>query len=214
MLDLPVAYLHRLRILLRGLGELAALVIDTGQVSVGLRVAGRQGHALPRAGDRLGREPLVVQPRRLQFWNAPRGNCVKPLEEAAAKTPVAVTTGNRCRNRQFWGMTDMLKYLGRTLSHYYGAIVQQPMPWRVIDRLVTLEEVEEKEVDAEDEAPEVISLEEAEEDAKPGTDVPDMGDDEDVDLGEDEDDTFLADEEEENDDVTDIIGVGDDDDEI
>ena len=42
----------------------------------------------------------------------------------------------------------MLKYLGRTLSHYYGAIVQQPMPWRVIDRLVTLEEVEEKEPQA------------------------------------------------------------------
>ena len=76
------------------------------------------------------------------------------------------------------------------------------------------EEVEEKEVDAEEEAPEVISLEEAEDDSKPGTDIPDIGEDEDVDLGEDEDDTFLADEEEEEDDVADIIGVGDDDDEI
>jgi len=76
------------------------------------------------------------------------------------------------------------------------------------------EEVEEKEVDAEEEGPEVISLEEAEEDGKAGTDAPDLEDDEDVDLGEDEDDTFLADEEEEDDDVTDIIGVGDDDDEI
>jgi uncharacterized protein (TIGR02300 family) len=76
------------------------------------------------------------------------------------------------------------------------------------------EEVEEKEVDAEEDAPEVISLEEAEEDTKPGTDLPDAEDDEDVDLGEDEDDTFLADEEEEDDDVADIIGVGDDDDEI
>jgi hypothetical protein len=40
-------------------------------------------------------------------------------------------------------MTDMLKFLGQTLSTYYGAIVRQPMPWRVIDTLVTLEEAEE-----------------------------------------------------------------------
>lgn len=76
------------------------------------------------------------------------------------------------------------------------------------------EEVAEKEVDAEDEeGVEVVSLEEADEDAK-GDDVPDLGDDEDVDLGDDEDDTFLADEEEEDDDVADMIGVGDDDDEV
>lgn len=76
------------------------------------------------------------------------------------------------------------------------------------------EEVAEKEVDAEDEeGVEVVSLEEAEDDAK-GDDLPDLGDDEDVDLGDDEDDTFLADEEEEDDDVADMIGVGDDDDEV
>ncbi|AEH84785.1 MULTISPECIES: TIGR02300 family protein [Mesorhizobium] len=76
------------------------------------------------------------------------------------------------------------------------------------------EEVAEKEVDAEDEeGVEVVSLEEADEDAK-GDDLPDLGDDEDVDLGDDEDDTFLADEEEEDDDVADMIGVGDDDDEV
>lgn len=76
------------------------------------------------------------------------------------------------------------------------------------------EEVAEKEVDAEDEeGVEVVSLEEADEDAK-GDEIPDLGDDEDVDLGDDEDDTFLADEEEEDDDVADMIGVGDDDDEV
>ncbi|ESY65010.1 TIGR02300 family protein [Mesorhizobium sp. B283B1A] len=76
------------------------------------------------------------------------------------------------------------------------------------------EEVAEKEVDAEDEeGVEVVSLEEADEDAK-GDDLPDLGDDEDVELGDDEDDTFLADEEEEDDDVADMIGVGDDDDEV
>ena len=76
------------------------------------------------------------------------------------------------------------------------------------------EEVAEKEVDAEDEeGVEVVSLEEADDDVK-GDDLPDLGDDEDVDLGDDEDDTFLADEEEEDDDVADMIGVGDDDDEV
>ena len=76
------------------------------------------------------------------------------------------------------------------------------------------EAAEDKEVDAEEETSEVVSLEEAEDEAKGGTDLPEMEDEEDVDLGGDEDDTFLADEEEEDDDVTDIIGVGDDEDEI
>ena len=77
------------------------------------------------------------------------------------------------------------------------------------------EEVEEKEVDTEEDAPEVISLEEADETEK-GDDLPGLDDDEDdVDLGDDdEDDTFLAEEEEEDDDVADIIGVGDDDDDV
>lgn len=76
-------------------------------------------------------------------------------------------------------------------------------------------EVEEKEVDAEDEAPEVISLEEAEDDGKSGEELPDIdGEDEDVDLGDDDEDTFLEDEEEEDDDVADIIGVGEDEDEV
>jgi len=83
------------------------------------------------------------------------------------------------------------------------------------DKIVENEvEVEEKEADAEDEAPEVISLEEADEDAKSGDDLPEIEDEEDVDLGDDDDDTFLADEEEEDDDVADIIGVGEDDDEV
>lgn len=76
------------------------------------------------------------------------------------------------------------------------------------------EEVEAKEVDADEEGAEVVSLEEADDEAKAGDDLPDLGDDDDVDLGDDDDDTFLADEEEEDDDVADMIGVGDDDDEI
>lgn len=78
------------------------------------------------------------------------------------------------------------------------------------------EEVAEKEVDAEEEeGVEVVSLEDADEEVKGGDDLPDLGDDEDdVDLGDDEEDTFLADEEEEDDDVADMIGVGDDDDEV
>jgi uncharacterized protein (TIGR02300 family) len=75
------------------------------------------------------------------------------------------------------------------------------------------EEVEEREADGDDEAPEVVSLEDADDEAKGGgDDLPDLGDDEDdVDLGDDEEDVFLEDEEEEGDDVSDIVGVGEDD---
>ncbi|WEX09510.1 TIGR02300 family protein [Chelativorans sp. AA-79] len=73
------------------------------------------------------------------------------------------------------------------------------------------EEIEEKELDAED-GPEIVSLEEADEETKSDdTDLPDI-DDEEVDLGDD-DDTFLEEEEEDNDDVSDIISVGEEDDE-
>jgi uncharacterized protein (TIGR02300 family) len=75
------------------------------------------------------------------------------------------------------------------------------------------EEVEQKELDAEEEGPEIVTLEEADEESK-GDDVPDMDDDVDVDLGDDDDDTFLEEEEEEDDDVSGIIGVGDDEDEV
>jgi uncharacterized protein (TIGR02300 family) len=78
------------------------------------------------------------------------------------------------------------------------------------------EEVEQKELDAEDETPETVTLEEADEEAKGGGDeAPEVGDDEEeVDIGDDDEDTFLEEEEEEDDDVSDIIGVGEDDDEV
>jgi uncharacterized protein (TIGR02300 family) len=74
------------------------------------------------------------------------------------------------------------------------------------------EEVEEKELDTEEEGAEVVSLEEAEDEAKTADDLPEIEDEEDVDLGDDDEDVFLEDEEEDDDDVSDIIGVGDDDD--
>lgn len=75
------------------------------------------------------------------------------------------------------------------------------------------EEVEDKEVDTEEEGAELVSLEDADGEAK-GDDLPDLGDDDDVELDDDDDDTFLEDEEEEDDDVSDMIGVGDDEDDI
>ncbi|MEK1886144.1 MAG: TIGR02300 family protein, partial [Phyllobacterium sp.] len=68
------------------------------------------------------------------------------------------------------------------------------------------EEVETEEVDVALEKPEFVSLEGA--DADSGDDVPDLGDDVDVEVDDsDDDDTFLAeDEEDEDDDVTDILG--------
>ena len=73
------------------------------------------------------------------------------------------------------------------------------------------EEVEEKELEAEDGA-ELVSLEDADDEAKGAGDL--ALDDDDVDLGDDDDDTFLADEEEDEDDVSDIISVGEDDEEV
>jgi TIGR02300 family protein len=72
------------------------------------------------------------------------------------------------------------------------------------------DDLEDKELDVEEGA-EIVSLEDADEEAKgDDADLPDL--DEDVDLGDD-DDTFLEEEEEDDDDVTGIIGVGDEDEE-
>ena len=74
------------------------------------------------------------------------------------------------------------------------------------------EEVEERETETEEAATETVSLEDADEEAKEGGDLPDLGDEEeDIDLGEDAEDTFLEDEEEEGDDVSGILGVDNDD---
>lgn len=76
------------------------------------------------------------------------------------------------------------------------------------------EEIEAKELDSEEAGADIVSLEEADDEAKGGDDLPELDDEEDVDLGDD-DDTFLADDEEEDDDVADILGVGgEDDDEV
>ena len=77
------------------------------------------------------------------------------------------------------------------------------------------EEEEVAEVDTESTEVELVSLEEADDEtAAAGEDIPDLGDDE-VDIGDDEDDTFLEqDEDEDDDDVADLIGVGGDDDEV
>lgn len=74
------------------------------------------------------------------------------------------------------------------------------------------EELEEKEIDIEEGGAELVSLEDADDEAKGGDDL--AIDDDDVDLGDDDDDdTFLADDEEDEDDVSGIINVGGDDDE-
>ena len=72
------------------------------------------------------------------------------------------------------------------------------------------EDIEEKELEVEEGA-ELVSLEDADDEAKGADDL--ALDDDDVDLGDD-DDTFLADEEEDEDDVSDIISVGEDDEEV
>ncbi|MEP9374421.1 TIGR02300 family protein [Mesorhizobium sp. KR1-2] len=73
------------------------------------------------------------------------------------------------------------------------------------------DEVEDREIDTEDEGADVVSLEDADDEVKGDEDIIVIEDEEDVDLGDDDDDTFLEDEEEDSDDVSGIIGVGDDD---
>jgi uncharacterized protein (TIGR02300 family) len=76
------------------------------------------------------------------------------------------------------------------------------------------EEEEVAEVEAESADVEIVSLEEADEDAKStgkSDDLPDIDDD--VEIEDDDDDTFLADDDDDDDDdVSDIIGVNDEDD--
>jgi uncharacterized protein (TIGR02300 family) len=129
---------------------------------------------------------------------------------AVAKTELGTKRVDPETGRKFYDLNKdpiVSPYTGKTYPRSYFEEGK-------IAALEEEEEVAEKEVDAEDEeGVEVVSLEEADDDVK-GDDLPDLGDDEDVDLGDDEDDTFLADEEEEDDDVADMIGVGDDDDEV
>lgn len=77
------------------------------------------------------------------------------------------------------------------------------------------EDEEVAEVDTENPEVELVSLEDADEEAAAGgEDIPDLGDD-DVDIGDDDDDTFLEqDEDEDDDDMADLIGVASDEDEV
>ncbi len=69
------------------------------------------------------------------------------------------------------------------------------------------------EVDTENTEVELVSLEDADEDAANGDDLPDLGDD-DVEIDGDDDDTFLEqDEDDDDDDMSDLIGVTGDEDE-
>ena len=75
------------------------------------------------------------------------------------------------------------------------------------------EEEEVNEVDTENTEVELVSLEDADDEAQGGDDIPDLGDD-DVEIGDDDDDTFLEqDEDDDDDDMSGIIGVTGDDDE-
>lgn len=81
----------------------------------------------------------------------------------------------------------------------------------VLEKVAEEEEIQE--VDTESENVELVSLEDADDEAAGGEELPDLGDD-DVDIGDDDDDTFLEqDEDEEDDDMSGLIGVPGDDEE-
>lgn len=70
-------------------------------------------------------------------------------------------------------MNDVLKSLGATLRRVYGAMVQKPMTWRMIDRLATLEETESKPRDARDARSSAINGHPSET-SKPGVSKPEL----------------------------------------
>lgn len=70
------------------------------------------------------------------------------------------------------------------------------------------EEEEAEELDTVMEKPEFISLEDADDETKGDDDLPDLGDDDDVDLGDDDDAFLPDDEDDEDDDVSGILGGG------
>ncbi|KOF14482.1 hypothetical protein AC244_26955 [Ensifer adhaerens] len=77
------------------------------------------------------------------------------------------------------------------------------------------EEEDVAEVDTENTEVELVSLEEADDEAAGGDEIPDLGDDEVEIDGDDDDDTFLqTDDEDDDDDMSDLIGVSDDDDDV
>nr|WP_210270289.1 TIGR02300 family protein [Ensifer oleiphilus] len=78
------------------------------------------------------------------------------------------------------------------------------------------EEEDVAEVDTENTEVELVSLEEADDEAAGGDEIPDLGDDEvEIDGDDDDDDTFLqTDDEDDDDDMSDLIGVSDDDDDV
>jgi uncharacterized protein (TIGR02300 family) len=76
------------------------------------------------------------------------------------------------------------------------------------------EDEEVAEVDTENTEVELVSLEDADDEAAGGDDLPDLGDDE-VEIDGDDDDTFLEqDEDDDDDDMTGLIGVTGDEDEV
>ncbi|WP_112809486.1 TIGR02300 family protein [Ensifer sp.] len=78
------------------------------------------------------------------------------------------------------------------------------------------EEEDVAEVDTENTEVELVSLEEADDEAAGGDEIPDLGDDDvEIDGDDDDDDTFLqTDDEDDDDDMSDLIGVSDDEDDV
>lgn len=138
------------------------------------------------------------------------GTAKQKNEANVAKTELGTKRVDPETGRKFYDLNRdpiVSPYTGKTYPRSYfdsSAIAK-----------IEEDEDAEKDVDAEDDAPDLVPLEDADDDKGSSDNLPDV-DDDDVDLDDDEDDdTFLPDEEEEDDDVADIIGVGgEDDDEV
>ncbi len=101
-------------------------------------------------------------------------------------------------------------YTGKSYPLSFFEVGETPVPEKEAPE--AKEEAEAPEAEAESADVEIVSLEDADEETSDtGETIPDIEDDDnDVDLGEDDDNTFLETDDDDDDDVTGIINVADD----
>ena len=136
-----------------------------------------------------------------------------PVHEASTVAKPELGTKRVCpeTGRKFYDLNKDPIVSPYTGKEYPISFFEESAKAAVIEKE---EEEEVAEVEVESADVEIVSLEEADEDASStgkSDDLPDLDDD--VEIDDDDDDTFLADDDDDDDDdVSDIIGVNDDDD--
>lgn len=153
------------------------------------------------------------QRKREERWRPP---AFRPAQEALTVAKPELGTKRVCpeTGRKFYDLNRDPIVSPFTGKSYPLSYFEDTAIIKVIEKE---EEEEVAEVDPESTNVEIVSLEEADEETSGGsdkTDIPDLDDEDDVEIEGDDDDTFLEEDEDDDDDVSDIIGVNDEDDDL